>query len=279
MKLFDFSKLTGWPASASTWKYQQEQMLQLQMLSLLGGNNYILNGCAVVGGNTGDGWVVINGEVLPFVGGATQANVVVVDTPTNRSFFDATINPYYHDRIATFGASATQYTWANFERNNPANGLLLRMKTAEGLLSGLQTALGITNANLGNKADKSNVLALDNTTPYAPAEQYHPATKDYVDTTQGFKLAFVGFFTFSSTTVTPEKASALTITAARQGTGLYRISHNLGNTNYFINGMGKGVGLLASPRSIVKSNNYFDIAVSDDATANDYDFYFQIFTY
>lgn len=185
MKQLDFSKLSGWPASTSTWKFQQEQMLQLQMLSLLGGNNYILDGCTVVAGNTGDGWVVINGEVLPFVGGATQANVVVVDTPTNRSFFDATINPYYHDRIATFGASVTQYTWANFERNDPANGLLLRMKTAEGLLSGLQAALATTNANLGNKADKSNVLALDNTTPYVPAAQYHPATKGYVDASFG----------------------------------------------------------------------------------------------
>lgn len=32
------------------------------------------------------------------------------------------------------------------------------------------------------KADKSNVLELDNTTPFTPTLTYHPVTKDYVDT-------------------------------------------------------------------------------------------------
>lgn len=35
------------------------------------------------------------------------------------------------------------------------------------------------------KADKSNVLQKDNTTEYAPASNYHPATKKYVDDTVG----------------------------------------------------------------------------------------------
>jgi len=33
-----------------------------------------------------------------------------------------------------------------------------------------------------NKADKTNVLELDNTTAYTPTATYHPATKEYVDT-------------------------------------------------------------------------------------------------
>lgn len=32
------------------------------------------------------------------------------------------------------------------------------------------------------KADKENVLELDQTTPYEPTDLYHPATKKYVDT-------------------------------------------------------------------------------------------------
>lgn len=34
-----------------------------------------------------------------------------------------------------------------------------------------------------DKADKTNVLELDNTTSYTPTESYHPATKEYVDNT------------------------------------------------------------------------------------------------
>ncbi len=278
MKVLDFSKLSGWPASASTWKFQQEQMLQLQYLSLLGGTNYILQGCTEAAGVTTNGWVVINGEILPFVGGATQDNVVVVDTPTNRTFFDGSINPYYHDRIATFGISITQYTWADFERNNPTTGLLKRVRLAEALLTTLQTALATTNTNLGNKADKSNVLQLDNTAIYSPTQQYHPATKGFVESYQGVKVVFIGFYTNSSTSVTPLKDSTLTLTAARQATGNYRISHNIGKSNYFVTAIGKGNSTI-SPRSIVISDNYFDMICSDDASNNDDDFYFQIFTY
>ena len=35
------------------------------------------------------------------------------------------------------------------------------------------------------KADKVNVLELDNTTPYVPTLDYHPATKQYVDESRG----------------------------------------------------------------------------------------------
>ena len=39
-----------------------------------------------------------------------------------------------------------------------------------------------TKSYADTKADKINVLELDNTTPYTPTENYHPATKTYVDT-------------------------------------------------------------------------------------------------
>lgn len=181
MKLLDFNKMDGFPASASTFKFIQEQMLQLQMLSLIGGTNYIVSGCANVGGVVGNGWIVINGEVLPFVGGAVQANVVIVDTPTNRSFHDTTLNPYYHDRVAQFGTGATEYAWSSFEINNPANGLLTRMRLAEALLATLQTQLATSNTAIGTKANITDVLVKGNTTPFTPALQYDPATKGYVD--------------------------------------------------------------------------------------------------
>lgn len=37
------------------------------------------------------------------------------------------------------------------------------------------------NATVQSKADKTNVLEKDNITAYTPTQQYHPATKDYVD--------------------------------------------------------------------------------------------------
>jgi hypothetical protein len=45
---------------------------------------------------------------------------------------------------------------------------------------------------LGLKADKTNVLQLDNTTSYTPSANYHPATKKYVDDTGSKRLASGG---------------------------------------------------------------------------------------
>ena len=42
-----------------------------------------------------------------------------------------------------------------------------------------------TKAEVDTKADKDNVLQLDNATPYIPTQDYHPATKEYVDSLIG----------------------------------------------------------------------------------------------
>ena len=94
---------------------------------------------------------MIAGEVLPFIGGATQTTVVVVETVVDRSFFENIgILPYYRNRAATFGTAATQYTWADFERNDPGNGLVKRMRLAEALLAGLRTELNSLTTSFNN---------------------------------------------------------------------------------------------------------------------------------
>lgn len=140
MKLLEFNILNGWPASTSTFKYMQEQMLELQSLSFLGGALYVVAGCTTTGGIVSNGFVVVNGEVLRFVGGAAQANVVIVPTTTNRTFKDGQFNPYYKDRYATFGTAPTQFAWANFENKDMAKGMLQRLKEAEAAVAGLPAA-------------------------------------------------------------------------------------------------------------------------------------------
>jgi hypothetical protein len=47
----------------------------------------------------------------------------------------------------------------------------------------------LNGSEFANKADKSNVLELDNTTPFTPTADNHPATKAYVDENAGSVLA------------------------------------------------------------------------------------------
>lgn len=52
-------------------------------------------------------------------------------------------------------------------------------------LNGQPASYYATKEYADTKADKVNVLELDNTTPYVPTEDYHPATKQYVDQSRG----------------------------------------------------------------------------------------------
>lgn len=98
-------------------------------------------------------------------------------------------------------------SWQDLEHPNiyPAeNGILGTVQgTANGDISittGVMTVLHSADSTLFNgqpasyyatkeyadtKADKVNVLELDNTTPYVPTLDYHPATKQYVDESRG----------------------------------------------------------------------------------------------
>lgn len=54
-----------------------------------------------------------------------------------------------------------------------------------GAINELKTGLDNANVNINKKADKDNVLELDNVNAYEPTKDYHPATKKYVDTIAG----------------------------------------------------------------------------------------------
>lgn len=137
MKRLDFSDKQGWPLSTDTLEFMQAGTEQVQQAALLGGNNYILSGCAENGTNVSAGWVVIGGEVLPFAAGNKQTNVIIVDTATQREFFGGDLKNYYHERVAMFGTGSVQYPWVAFKRNDPANGVLARLEKIEKMLKPL----------------------------------------------------------------------------------------------------------------------------------------------
>ncbi len=137
MKLLSFAELNGWPLGTEPLKYMQEAMLQLQELARLGGDNYILSGCADTGSNVGPGYMVLFGEVLPFAGGIKQANIIVVEDVLNKDFFGGISKPMYLNRYATFGTGVNQVAYASLKRNTPANGIIARLDRVEKMLTPL----------------------------------------------------------------------------------------------------------------------------------------------
>lgn len=103
MNRVEFNQAGGFPLETNTLDFLQAGLGVLQALTSLGGDNYILSGCIVAGANVSDGYVVINGEVLPFQGGGLQTKVVVREDVSNKEFENGSVKGTFFTRYATFG--------------------------------------------------------------------------------------------------------------------------------------------------------------------------------
>lgn len=119
---------------------------------------------------------------------------------------------------------------------------------------------------------KNSVLLFGNTNTYTPTLPYEPATKKYADESQGSSLLWVGNIDATAAVVTKlgPSASTIIVTATRVSTGVYNVSHNIGNTNYYVLGIGLDNFSNISPRTYYnKTSTGFTYHASDDASLND----------
>lgn len=138
MNKYDFSLTGGFPFDERVCAIMQGMSQMAGAAAFLGGKQYILSGCDQVGGDVTDGFIVIDGEVLPFIGGAVQEKVVISEAANPLNFFDGTVNNVEFIRSASFGDDGeTNYLWADFKRNTPTNGLLARVDKIERMLKPL----------------------------------------------------------------------------------------------------------------------------------------------
>lgn len=119
---------SGFPADNRTWRFVRDMINTVHELTAFGGNNYILKGCEDDNGVIADGFVVLDGELLPFQGGALSAEITIDETVDAVTYLED-INPAdgqgddknaYFTRFARFGNNGlATYNWADLERLNP----------------------------------------------------------------------------------------------------------------------------------------------------------------
>lgn len=131
MNTIDFTKQGGFPFDQDVLGFLQNSILAAAGTASLGGQTYILSGCEKIGGNIANGIVVINGEIMPFAGGAEQAKVVIIEQTENMNYEDGSVYPSIKTRFATFGDDGvTNLQWSSFKRNTP-EGVLARLERLE----------------------------------------------------------------------------------------------------------------------------------------------------
>jgi microcystin-dependent protein len=116
MNRINFTNLGGLPLSQQILDFMQVAASgPLGGLAELCGPLTIMSGVTVTGNTNANGWVAINGELLPFEGGTITGFVDIVETITQRTYEDAADKDVYIARKATNVVSGA-YAWGDFVR-------------------------------------------------------------------------------------------------------------------------------------------------------------------
>ena len=117
MNKINFNQTGGFPLSTNILDAMQSAYAIFNQLGSLAGNKAIISGCEQVGNNIADGVIFLNGEILPFKGGAIGSSVIIKEESESRVFEDGATKPVIFKKYATFGSSTPDKTfvWADFK--------------------------------------------------------------------------------------------------------------------------------------------------------------------
>jgi len=115
MNSINFTAKDNFPLSSDTMNMLQQMVKLNANMALLGGQNYILSGCDEYNNGTmvNDGYIVINGELLEFAGGAKQEKITIAETSQTLHAFGVDYPESYIFRTAKFSGTG-EYEWKNF---------------------------------------------------------------------------------------------------------------------------------------------------------------------
>lgn len=116
MNNVNFLGQANFPLSSDTMDFLQTMIKQSTTFAHLGGENYILWGCQEAGMNVSNGFIVINGEILPFVGGQKQNTVYINEVRRDVNAMGYFFPQVYTTRTCEFGVGNPQYNWTDFKR-------------------------------------------------------------------------------------------------------------------------------------------------------------------
>lgn len=105
-----------YPLSTQAMAFVLDMINSCGLLTLIGGKNYILSGCVTNGKTVSDGWIVVNGELLPFQGGTVASTIVVIEESEDVNANGITFERARIRRYVKFGTGtgANYLPWAAF---------------------------------------------------------------------------------------------------------------------------------------------------------------------
>ncbi|WP_212006507.1 hypothetical protein [Chitinophaga sp. HK235] len=110
-KRVDFGNLGGFPLTQDVLAYMQSSYRDaLTGLARVCGNKVIVSGMSENGTIVADGWILHDGELLPFVGGPKQNTYIIIDDNKPVTFEDGVSRTVLFNRYARFGSGGFPYS-------------------------------------------------------------------------------------------------------------------------------------------------------------------------
>ena len=117
MNKLNLTHEAGYPFDVNFLAFMQNAYSLFNHFGHLAGNLSIISGCEQTGNTISTGTVLINGELLPFEGGAKSDTVFIKELTNEVTFEDGFLRPLEVIRSVAFGRSTPEKTfnWANFK--------------------------------------------------------------------------------------------------------------------------------------------------------------------
>lgn len=105
-KRIDFTQPGGFPLTQNALDFMQQSYRKaIQGLADLAGNSVIVSGMEENGSNVADGWIIYNGELMPFEGGTKQNFFLIQEVKESELFEDSILKEVYFTKKAKFGGN------------------------------------------------------------------------------------------------------------------------------------------------------------------------------
>jgi microcystin-dependent protein len=115
MNSLNFNQIGGFPLTTRILDEIQKAYSLFNALGAIAGDKTVITGCQSTGLNTLNGVVYVNGEVLEFRGGTTQATVKIFETVESFVFEDNVAKPVVKTRYVGFGTGIGAMNWSGFQ--------------------------------------------------------------------------------------------------------------------------------------------------------------------
>jgi hypothetical protein len=160
MNKIDLTNIGGFPLEEDTLKFMQDSYGDLfEALARMAGNKTILSGVEVAGSAVSNGWIVYNGEIIRFVGGAAGPGVIIQEAAADALFEDGNLKPVYKTRTATIGAPA-DFPFSELVRVDTLAALFTKIKPQAGYVAytGSLNFGDVAHAGVGTTISLNNSL-------------------------------------------------------------------------------------------------------------------------